>query len=132
MDQGNSWSAPIKINQISGDCIDEDNTVEGATPAIGTSGEIYVSWAGPNGIVFNRSLDQGNTWLAQEILVDPMPGGWDFDIPGLDRANGLPITKCDLSGGPNHGTIYINWSDQRNGSTDTDIWLTKSSNGGNT
>lgn len=132
LDQGNSWSAPIKINQISGDCIDEDNTVEGATPAIGPSGEIYVSWAGPNGIVFNRSLDQGNTWLTQEILVDPMPGGWDFDIPGLDRANGLPITKCDLSGGPNHGTIYINWSDQRNGSTDTDIWLTKSSNGGNT
>jgi hypothetical protein len=132
LDQGNSWSTPIKINQVSGDCIDEDNTVEGATPAIGPSGEVYVAWTGPNGIVFNRSLDQGNTWLAQEILVDPMPGGWDFDIPGLDRANGLPITKCDLSGGPNHGTIYINWSDQRNGSTDTDIWLTKSINGGDT
>ena len=132
LDQGNSWSSPLQINQVSGDCIDEDNTVEGATPAIGPSGEIYVSWAGPNGIVFNRSFDQGNTWLAQEILVDPMPGGWDFDIPGLDRANGLPITKCDLSGGLNHGTIYINWSDQRNGTTDTDIWLTKSANGGNT
>ena len=132
LDQGNSWSTPIKINQVSGDCLDKDNTVEGATPAIGPSGEIYVSWTGPNGIVFNRSLDQGNTWLAQEIFVDPMPGGWDFDIPGLDRANGLPITKCDLSGGPNHGTIYINWSDQRNGVTDTDIWLIKSIDGGNT
>ena len=132
LDQGGSWSLPLQINQISGDCIDGDNTVEGATPAIGPSGEIYVSWAGPNGIVFNRSLDQGNTWLPQEILVDSMQGGWDFDIPGLDRANGLPITKCDLSGGPNHGTIYINWSDQRNGITDTDVWLTKSIDGGNT
>jgi hypothetical protein len=42
----------------------------------------------------------------------------------------MPITSCDLSGGPHHGTIYINWSDQRNGTTDTDVWLVKSTNGG--
>jgi hypothetical protein len=131
LDQGVTWSTPLKINVINGDCVDEDNTVEGAVPAVGPSGEIYVSWAGPNGLVFNRSVDQGDTWLTNEISVDPMPGGWDFDIPGLNRANGLPITKCDLSGGANHGTIYINWSDQRNGANNTDIWLSKSTDGGN-
>ena len=77
-------------------------------------------------------MDEGDTWLAQEIPVDPMPGGWDFNIPGINRSNGFPITKCDLSGGPNHGTIYINWADQRNGSNDTDIWLTKSTDSGDT
>lgn len=61
-----------------------------------------------------------------------MPGGWNIGIPGLDRANGLPITKCDLSGGANHGTIYINWCDQRNGTGNTDVWLSKSTDGGNT
>lgn len=132
LDGGASWSTPIKINHIDGDCIDEDNTVEGATPAVGPNGEIYVAWAGPNGLVFNKSLDQGETWLSEEIQIDPIPGGWDYSIPGINRANGLPITKCDLSGGENHGTIYVNWSDQRNGENDTDIWLVKSTDAGNT
>jgi hypothetical protein len=77
-------------------------------------------------------LDDGATWLTEEIAVNPMPGGWDYSISGIDRANGMPITKCDLSGGSNHGTIYINWSDQRNGVNDTDVWLTKSTDGGET
>ncbi len=131
-DLGMTWTAAKRINQIAGDCIDEDNTVEGATPAIGPNGELYVSWAGPAGLRFDRSLDDGNTWLTNDILIDPMPTGWDYSIPGINRANGLPITVCDLSNGPNHGTIYVNWSDQRNGSTDTDIWLSKSQDGGNT
>jgi hypothetical protein len=131
-DNAQSWETPIKINQIDGNCEDEDLTVEGAVPAIGPNGEIYTSWAGPNGIVFDKSLDQGTTWLNNDISVTNLPGGWSFSIPGLDRANGMPITKCDISGGPNHGTIYINWSDQRNGTNDTDIWLKKSTDGGNT
>lgn len=129
---GTSWSNPVKINQVDGDCVDEDNTVEGAVPAIGPNNEIYVSWAGPAGLVFDRSLDGGNTWLTNDIKIADIPGGWDFSIPGLDRSNGLPITACDLSNGPNRGTIYVNWSDQRNGVNDTDIFLSKSTDGGNT
>lgn len=131
-DQGQTWNTPVKINQVSGDCIDQDNTVEGAVPALGPNGEIYVSWAGPAGLVFDKSIDGGTTWLSQDIFVDPMPGGWDFAIPDIYRANGLPVTTCDTSGGINHGTIYINWSDQRNGTGNTDIWLVKSTDGGNT
>lgn len=131
-DQGQSWSSPIKINQVSGDCIDEDNTTEGAVPAIGPNGEVYVSWAGPAGLVFDISTDGGLTWLSQDIFVSSIPGGWDFSVPGIYRANGLPVTTCDTSGGPNHGTIYINWSDQRNGISNTDVWLVKSTDGGNT
>jgi hypothetical protein len=61
-----------------------------------------------------------------------MPGGWDYNIAGLQRCNGLPQALCDLTGGPNNGTIYINWTDQRNGTTDTDVWLIKSTDGGTT
>ena len=132
VDGGATWSTPLRLNKYAGDCIDSDNTVEGAVPAVGPNGEVYVAWAGPNGIVFNKSLDKGITWLPKETPVDPMPTGWDYEISGINRANGLPVTTCDLSNGPHRGTIYINWSDQRNGGNDTDIWLTKSTDGGET
>ncbi len=131
-DNGNSWSTPVKINKIDGDCNDSDNTVEGAVPAVGPNGEIYVAWAGPAGIRFNRSTDYGTTWLNDPVFIDAQPTGWDYSIPGIFRSNGLPITLCDLSRGPYKGTIYVNWSDQRNGANDTDIWLRKSTDGGNT
>lgn len=131
-DGGNTWSDPRRINKIAGDCIDSDNTVEGAVPSIGPNGEVYVAWAGPKGLLFDRSTDGGLTWLPEDIKVDNIPGGWDYEIPGLGRCNGLPVTACDLSNGPYQGTIYVNWSDQRNGSANTDIWLSKSTDGGST
>jgi hypothetical protein len=131
-DGGNTWTIPKRISFFAGDCADSDNTVEGAVPAIGPLGELYVSWAGPKGLVFQRSLDGGNTWLPQELIITTIPGGWDYAISGLTRCNGLPFTYCDLSNGPNKGTIYINWSDQRNGINDGDIWIIKSTDGGNT
>ncbi|KAF5068583.1 BNR repeat-like domain protein [anaerobic digester metagenome] len=130
IDQGETWSNPVRLNRVAGDCIDGDNTVEGAVPVYGPEGEIYVAWAGPGGIMFDRSTDGGNTWLDQDIFVSDQPGGWNYSIPGIYRANGMPVTCCDISNGPDRGTIYINWSDQRNGFNDTDIWLAKSTDGG--
>ena len=132
IDGGTTWSTPIRLNQKSGDCIDSDSTVEGAVPAIGPNGEIYVAWAGPSGLVFDRSLDTGATWLDHDIAIDPMPGGWDYNVAGISRCNGLPITKCDVSGGAHNGTIYVNWTDQRNGLNNVDVFLSKSTDGGNT
>jgi len=131
-DGGLTWASVKRLNKVAGDCLDDDNTVEGAVPAVGPNGEVYVAWAGPAGIVFNRSLDKGETWLSNNIFVDSMPGGWAYMIPGIYRANGMPVTCCDLSNGPYHGTLYINWSDQRNGTDDTDVWLKKSTDGGTT
>lgn len=131
-DGGNTWSTPQRISHYAGDCVDEDATVEGAVPAVGPLGEVYVAWASQTGIMFQKSTNGGVTWLPVEKFVITIPGGWDYMIPGLNRCNGLPFTMCDLSNGPNQGNIYINWSDQRNGTTDTDIWLVKSTDGGTT
>jgi hypothetical protein len=131
-DGGMTWSNTKRINQRAGDCLDMDNTVEGAVPAVGPNGEIYVSWAGPLGLVFTKSTDGGNSWPMDNLTITDIPGGWDFGVPGIYRANGLPVTLCDLSNGPHRGTIYINWSDQRNGENDTDIWMVKSTDGGST
>ncbi|MDZ7847454.1 MAG: sialidase family protein [Owenweeksia sp.] len=46
------------------------------------------------------------------------------------RANGMPVTVCDLSEGPYRGTIYVNWVDNRNGHYD--VWLSKSEDEGET
>lgn len=131
-DSGKSWSTPKRISFYAGDCIDDDETVEGAVPAVGPNGEIYVTWTGPKGLVFQKSLDGGETWMEKEMFIEKQYGGWTLAIPGLFRANGLPILKCDLSEGPNKGTLYLNWCDQRNGEENTDVFVMKSTDGGNT
>ncbi|MCX6246889.1 MAG: sialidase family protein [Bacteroidetes bacterium] len=129
-DGATSWSAPKRISRRAGDCVDGSNTVEGAVPAVGPAGQIYVTWAGPLGLMFNRSLDQGTTWVDSNIFVSNMPGGWNISISGIDRSNGMPVTCCDLSNGPYRGNVYVNWADIRNGSTDCDIFFTRSTDGG--
>jgi len=131
-DQGKTWSDPLRISKHGGDCLDDDDTVEGAVPAVGPNGEIYVTWTGPNGLVMQKSLDGGNTWLEEEQPLEKHWGGWTINIPGMGRANGLPVLKCDLSDGPNRGTLYLNWCDQRNGEEDTDVFIKKSTDGGKT
>ena len=131
-DQGRSWNTPVRINQFTGDCLDDDNTTEGAVPAVGPNGEIYVTWSLNNKLYFDKSLDGGQTWMSEDLMIAEQPEGWAIDIPGIGRANGFPVTTCDVSNGPHRGTIYVNWSDQRNGKNNTDIWLMKSTDQGKT
>jgi hypothetical protein len=131
-DGGKTWSPSLKINEADGDCSDDDFTTEGAVPVAGPNGEIYVAWAWNSAIWFDRSVDGGKTWLSNDIKVSDQPGGWAFNVQGISRSNGLPVTDCDRSNSPYRGTIYINWSDQRNGEEDTDIWLAKSTDSGTT
>jgi BNR/Asp-box repeat len=131
-DGGQTWSPSVKINQYDGDCLDDDKTTEGAVPTVGPNGELYVAWAWNNKIWFDYSMDGGTTWLAKDILVAEQPGGWTYDVFGISRCNGLPVLDCDRSNGPHRGTLYVNWSDQRNGDTDTDIWVSRSTDGGKT
>ena len=131
-DDGESWSTPLMINQYEGDCIDSDNTTEGAVPCVGPDGEIYVSWSWNEKIYFDRSEDRGETWMDEDVVIASQPGGWDLPISGISRANGMPITCVDRSNGPHRGTIYVNWSDQRHGEEDTDIWVAYSEDKGMT
>lgn len=131
-DRGHTWREATRLSEQAGDCLDGDGTTEGAVPAVGPQGEVYVAWALNEQIWLDRSLDGGRTWLAEDIKVAHQPGGWNFDVPGISRCNGLPVTTCDLSQGPHRGTLYVNWTDQRNGEDDTDVWLAKSTDGGDT
>ncbi|MDH5598107.1 MAG: glycoside hydrolase, partial [Cyclobacteriaceae bacterium] len=127
---GKKWSDAKQINQYSGDCLDDDGTTEGAVPAVGPDGKLYVVWSHDEKIYFDRSYDKGKMWLRNDIILGKQPGGWSFDIPGLNRTNGMPSIVVDNSYSRVRGTIYVSWSDQRNGMDNTDIWLSRSSNGG--
>lgn len=130
-DFGDTWSIPVRISDRGGDCVDSDNTVEGAVPAVGPNGEIYISWAGPLGIMFDKSTDEGKTF-GKDIFITSQFGGWDFAVPEIYRCNGLPVTVCDISNSPYRGHIYVLWSDQRNGVDNTDVFLIESTDGGKT
>ena len=128
-DHGKSFAMPENISDSVGDCRDSDNTVEGAVPAVAPNGNVYVVWAGPLGLVFKKSTNGGDTF-GKEKVISQMPGGWDFGVDGLERANGMAVTGVDLSSGPNKGTLYVNWIDARNG--DPDVFVMSSRDGGET
>jgi hypothetical protein len=123
-----SFSKPINISDVEGGCLDDDNTAEGAVPAAGLNNEVYVAWAHREFIYFNRSKDGGKTWMPKSKVIMAIPGGWNQEIPGVYRANGMPILLSDLSQGPNKGNLYLCWSDERNG--DVDVFVSSSSDGG--
>lgn len=131
IDHGITWSVPLKISEVEGDCLDDDQTTEGAVPAVGPNGEVYLSWSGPLGIVFDRSFDGGKTFTGN-IFVTYQPGGWAFDVDGISRCNGMPVTACDISNSNYRGNIYIMWSDQRYGQDNTDVFICHSSDSGDT
>jgi len=128
--KGDKWSDAIQLSQIPGDCIDSDNTTEGAVPAVSYDGKIFVAWSNQNKIFFDRSYDGGKTWLKNDLVIFDHPGGWDMDIPGIERSNGMPVLVCDNSKSAHSGMLYIVWADQRNGENDTDIWFSRSNNFG--
>jgi hypothetical protein len=127
---GKKWSDPVEISQTPGNCLDDDNTAEGAVPAATTDGKVFIAWSNQGKIYFDRSYDGGNMWLSNDLVVAEQPGGWDLKIPGHDRSNGMPVIMANNSKTTAKGHIYIVWADQRNGENDTDIWLTRSANGG--
>lgn len=131
-EDGCTWSDAIDISYFSGDCKDNDKTAEGAVPAVGPNGEIYVVWSRNDSLWLNVSLDDGKTWFEKEKFIMTQPGGWVIDIPGIYRCNGLPVTMCDLSQSDTKGNIYVNWVDTLNGKDNNDVWLTKSTDGGDT
>ena len=131
-DQGESWTEAIAISEKEGDCIDGDHTTEGALPIMDDEGNMYVAWALGENIYLDKSSDGGKTWLEKDLIAAKHFGGWNLDIPGISRCNGMPILEMDRSNGKYKGTMYINWTDQKNGIDDTDVWLVKSEDGGET
>lgn len=121
--QSDSFSEAITISDTTGNCLDGDETLEGATTAIGTNGEIYAVWAGYDKIYFDYSTDGGKSWHKDKIIAS-QPEGWDMDMPHIGRANGMPFLVCDST----RNVLYICWADEYDGKAD--VWMKYSKDGG--
>lgn len=130
-DRGLTWSEKIRISQKGGNASGGFQSVHGAYPATGPNGEVYVSWWSPSGLMFDKSTDEGRTWLPADLRV-AQPVQWIFQVPGMMLTPSFPVIACDRSNERYRGTIYINWSEKRNGAADSDIWIINSRDGGST
>lgn len=128
-DSGKSFRPPFRINDVAGTCLDDGNTVEGAVSAAGPDGTIFVAWSGPQGIMIDKSTDGGWTF-GKDVKVADHIGGWSFAAKNIERHNGMPVLRADISKGPNRGTLYLTFLDKRNG--DPDVFLVSSRDGGQT
>ncbi len=123
-DGGNSFEAPVTVSDISG--------VQWPVPCVGPNSEVYVAWVGysPGAIRFDRSFDGGETF------------GTDITIQNVSFVSGeiyggilvfsFPAMDVDITSGPNNGTIYVAYMDYAPSNTDTDIYFTRSTDGGST
>ncbi|RMF45198.1 MAG: exo-alpha-sialidase [Planctomycetota bacterium] len=128
-DGGRTFEPVYRISDAGGSCVDGDDAVEGAVPCVGVDGTVYVAWAGPRGIEMDVSQDGGQTFGTDRVIAT-MHGGWDHQVEGVGRANGMPVTAVDHSSGPFRGSIYVNFVDERNG--DPDVFLISSRDSGAT
>lgn len=98
----------------------------GAAPAVGPlPGQLYVVWENTIGVYFQKSTNDGATWLPFDVQLRPF----------LNSGNGyncMPSIACDLSSSIYQGNLYIAWWELDVTGTDTDIYFAKSTDGGNT
>jgi len=132
MDRGETWTKPLRISKLAGNCLDDSGTIEGVSICIGLNSEIFVAYCLNDAIYLNYSLFDGMTWHHEDIKIADQIGGWSFSIPGIYRMNGFPSLQIDVSQSPYRDRLYLSWSDQKNGENDTDVWLIYSNDLGKT
>lgn len=127
---GKRWSKTTPISQTSGDC--RKNMMNASMPAVTSDGaKVFVAWSRMGKIFFDRSFDEGKTWLTNDLTIAERPGSWPLEIPGIKQYSGMPVLVCDnVKKGRLNGALYLVWADQRNGVDDTDIWFMRSMNFG--
>jgi hypothetical protein len=124
---GKKWSDSRQINQLSGNCLNNDESVRGANPASTIDGKTFIVWSYNNKIYLDRTFDKGSFWLTNDIPILDQTGGWSFDIPGLTGAHGLPSMTVDNSSSQYNGSLCLLYGSQRPGG-ETDIYFVRSYN----
>ena len=128
VDDGATWSKPVRISTEAGLPRDDNGDVEGFTGAVGPDGTLYVVWADGTHVVFTSSRDGGRTFAPSHGIIPIAPPY--FHITNVDRTDGFPVIAVDPHGGNGSGLLYVTWSDYRNG--DVDVFCSTSADRGRT
>ncbi|HWX55253.1 MAG TPA: sialidase family protein [Verrucomicrobiae bacterium] len=121
---GKTWSAPIRLNSVSGLPRDDNGALEGFHAVVGPDGTLYTIWDDRDGIMMAVSHDGGRTFGKDRRIVPAGPAY--FGITGVFRSNGFPQIGMD----PRSGRLYVAWSDYSNG--DVDVFVASSGDRGHT
>ena len=116
--RGKQWSEPVRVSDVAGDCLDGDDTAEGAVPAVGVNGEIFVAWLVVLDLL-DKSLDGGQTWGEDRIVAD-IAGGWDQSIL-RQTGNACPSrasTRARTAPGPDLHQLDRRWAHRQTDDTD--------------
>ncbi len=116
-----SWSEKRKLSKFQGNCSNSDGSLRPDVPIVGLNGEVFVCWASPKGLAFQRSLDNGTTWLPEEKILAPIVNGWEqlVDSVNVDSSPKMAIDRDGMF----KGRLYIIWADEKNGVKDKDVFL---------
>lgn len=127
IDEGKTWSVPVRISTKVGLPRDDNGGLGGYTQATGSDGAIYAAWTDGKSIVLAKSTDGGLTFSPSRSAIATGPPYFG-DVPGIARVNGFPVLAMDVRKG--HTRLYVCWSDYTNG--DIDVFFSASGDLGNT
>lgn len=127
-DAGKTWSKPMRINTVSGFPRDDNGSVVGILGTVAPDGTQYVVWNQGLNVTLAISKDGGKTFAPSRPIFDVGPPyfGGTGGIPGVSRSMGFPQIGIDGK----TGTLYVTWSDFRNG--DVDVFISRSADHGRT
>ena len=125
-DAGKTWSTPMRISTVAGYPRDDNGSVVGIIGTVAPDGTQYVVWNQGLNVTLAISKDGGKTFAPSRKIFDVGPPyfGGTGAIPGVSRAMGFPQIGLD----PTSGTLFVTWSDFRNG--DVDVFISRSSDRG--
>src|SRR5579875_1708012 len=111
-DDGKTWSKPVELDDHPGLPRDDNGGLEGFDGAVGPRGTLYIVWTDGSRIAFTESHDGGSTFSPPRAIIHTAPAF--FKVDDVSRSNGFPQIAADSRS----GTLYVTWSDYRNGEVD--------------
>lgn len=132
VDGGKTFSQPMRISTHAGLPRDDNGGLVGFVGVVGADGTIYAIWNDGSTITFTQSHDGGKTFAPSRVAVNVAPPyfGGAGGVPGVSRVMGFPQIGVDARPGKQGGTLYLAWSDFRNG--DVDVFSASSKDHGRT
>lgn len=110
---------------------------QGSNIAVGPDGKVYVAWYGSGTALMKYSTDGGASfgiYIYAGAYTEPGIYNSSFGryvLKGNIRVNGFPQLACDLTNGPYRGNVYMNYSANPPGPDNADVYLIRSTDGGN-
>lgn len=135
-DEGQSWTAPLRVNSESGSAV-ALGTIRGGQMALGKNGRVYVAWNGSSQTEAQGPLNPESSKRGMPLLYTRLNDAH----AGFEPQRNLMTLTFGLDGGGTIsadavGRVYVGWHAKgpgaRPGEAGRQVWISKSTNDGKT